>query len=193
MVGRIGLDGPQRQSRTPANRLIESWCALSVFQLRECGALVPGTETTLEIAPGHSCRAIRTAGILTIGRQVIQVRPHRQLAVEVFGCPKCNRDCYRLHFVAGEWRCRLDHPKLDYACRHRNLSIKGYSRALFLRRRLGASPVLFSPVEVSIRSPKRLRLVIELRAIESGLASLGQANARVLEKRHKTRKVLGHP
>jgi hypothetical protein len=63
--------------------------------------------------------------------------------------------------------------------------VPGYARAKALRRRLGASGQLFSPIEFNPRSPKQLRLVIELRRIEAALAGLAGSNATVLEKRHK--------
>jgi Resolvase, N terminal domain len=62
---------------------------------------------------------------------------------------------------------------LDYPSRHRLRSrgARGYHRAIYLRRRIGAPLILFSPIE-----PKRLQArrywatVLEIRRIEAGLA-----------------------
>jgi hypothetical protein len=109
----------------------------------------------------------------------------------------CDRDCYRLHLVNGLWPCRLDDAPLKYASQCLNRAIVGRARALYLRRRLGTSRQLFSPVELRPASRKakrdRLRLLMELRNVEAGLAGLATANATTLENRHTKLKPRHHP
>jgi hypothetical protein len=92
------------------------------------------------------------------------------LGMKVFICPACQRDCYRVYEAgAGAWACRRCHG-LDYASRHLHRSIPGYSRILYLRRRIGAEPRLFSPIVPRPKHHTRYhRIVAEIRALEARL------------------------
>ena len=130
---------------------------------------------------------VRGPGILTIGDQAIAIRLHLALPVEVFGCPKCHRDCYILHFVDDEWRCRTCPPARSYACRHRK--VPGLARIAFLRRRLHADPTPFSPLPAKRPGAWRhLALCREVRRLEAALLAHARDEvAAVLEKRYARR------
>jgi hypothetical protein len=107
----------------------------------------------------------------------------------VFICPACERDCYRLHEVGGVWACRTCH-RLTYLSRHRFRTLPGYTRALYLRSRIGASPILFSPIAPKpLRARRYSALVREIRAIEAGLIGNLRENVNnVLERRENGRR-----
>jgi hypothetical protein len=185
MVGCFGLDGPQRQSCTPPERLVDHVPTLDVFALRKAGALADGAVTDLELGPGGTWRLVRAPGKIILGGQEIPVRPHRALPVEVFGCPQCGRDCYRLHFVDGFWRCRTCPPRLKYRSQCRDRSVQGLSRITYLRRRVHADPRPFGPLpERPLQARKHWRLCREIRRLEQALLDHGDKVSGVLERRY---------
>jgi len=70
--------------------------------------------------------------------------------------------------------------------RFRTIGNGKLNRVRALRRRIGASPVLFSPLpKKSLYARKHLRLCVEIRRLEAGLITHGRHDvAEVLEKRH---------
>jgi hypothetical protein len=66
------------------------------------------------------------------------------LVGRVFICPMCNTNAYRLYRVEA-WGCRKCHG-LSYASRHRGRTVPGWSRLIYLRRRIDAGPP-FSPIK----------------------------------------------
>src|SRR5262249_7045311 len=124
----------------------------------------------------------------------IQLHSHAMLRAPIFACPACGADCYRLYLVADAWACRKCH-RLDYACRHQNRSTPGYARILYLRRRIAASPELFSPIiprkHGRVRSQKLAEEIAqEIRKLEARLINYLRVDINdVLERRIKTRKL----
>ena len=182
----VAVFGSNRE-QNHRSRLVEHFPVADVFALRAAGLLAEGARGTVELGTGGSQPAVRGPGILTIGGQAIAIRPHPALPVEVFGCPKCGRDCYRLHLVNGEWRCRTCPPALSYACRH--LKVPGLSRIAFLRRRLHAARTPFSRLPAKRPGAwKHLALCREVRRLEAALLAHARDDvAGVLEKRYARR------
>ena len=168
MPGCFGLLEDPHPSHFPPERLVEAQPCLDVFALGRQGLLMPGASATLLWGDRGCQLATREVGILEVDGAVIRVRTHVVLACPVFACPICDRDCYRLHCVDGSWACRKCH-RLDYRSRHRNRSIPGLNRALYLRRLIDAGP-LFSPITPRPLSQRKFwRIVAEIRRLESGL------------------------
>ena len=170
MPGLFGSSGDVgRDSRRPFDRVVEGNPTLDVFALRRDGLLAEGAVTDLEFGPASCWRLTRTLGKITLGDQNIRIHTHAALPVEVFVCG-CGRDCYRLYCVDGRWRCRVC-GKLSYASRHRDRSVPGLARLRWLRARIGASPVPFSPIAPRPLQARRYwRLAREIRDIEARLA-----------------------
>jgi hypothetical protein len=187
MVARFGLDRPQRQSSRPRERLVDHLPTLDAFQLRRDGLMAEGATWTVEIPPDHSLRLARAPGKILIGDQEIEVRSHPTLLVEMFGSPTegCGRNCYRLHYVEGRWRCRLDPPRLKYRSQCRDRGVPGLARLAWLRKRIGASPLPFSPIEPRRGyAPRHWRLAREIRELEERLVEHLRVDVGdVLEKR----------
>ena len=126
---------------------------------------------------------------LTAGNCRIELRPHPMLRAPMFGCPQCNRACYRLYEVAGQWTCRTC-GRLDYSSRHCDRSIAGLARLLWLRRRIGAELRPFGSVpDRPSRRVRRFReIVAEIGDLEAKLVGyLGSINAD-LKRRIRSRK-----
>jgi hypothetical protein len=172
MAGAFGLLEGQTLPRIPPERIAENRPCLDAFALYRKGVLT---------GKGSVC--------LGPNAQVLELRSHVMLASPIFGCPRCGRDCYRLYLVADLWACRKCH-KLDYASRHRNRSIPGYIRILYLRRRVKAEPRPFAPIASRPRSHvKYHKLVAEIRALEHALlAHLRTEVNDVIERRIARRK-----
>jgi hypothetical protein len=82
---------------------------------------------------------------------------------------------------------RVGRVGLSYRCRH--VKIPGLARLTWLRKRIGASPVIGSPIAPARRQAKRYwSIACEIRAIERQLVeSLRLDVATVLEKRYARR------
>jgi hypothetical protein len=128
-------------------------------------------------------------GKIRLDGQEIRVSWHRSLPLRVFVCPKCGRDRYKLSCVGGEWACRQC-LKLDYQCRHGRRSIKGYWLVKQLRRRIGASPELGSPLPMKpLRARKHWAICLKIRELERGLLHHADDNvSAVLERRYARRR-----
>jgi hypothetical protein len=182
----VAVFGSNREPARRARPLVGDCPSLSVFELRKAGLLALGAQWAVELGTTPTQIATRTPGILKLGDQAIPIRSHRTVPAEVFGCPKCDRDCYVLHFINGEWRCRTCPPALGYRCRH--LKVRGLARLIWLRKRVGA-PQLFAPIAPKRRQARRYwRLAREIRAIEERLVGhLRFDVGDVLEKRYARR------
>jgi hypothetical protein len=170
MVAVFGLGEPQHDHLVPSAKLVETNPVIDVFRLRRESLLIPGVEA--EVQTGHGgCRlASLEPGKISIDGQPIRVSSHRSLPLPVFvsPVPACSRDCYRLHRVDGLWRCRFCSGPLTYSSRSRFRTIEGYSRAIYLRRRLHADLRLFTPIAPKpLRCRKYWLLALELREVES--------------------------
>ena len=170
----------------PPERLVESHPCADVFALYREGLLLQGASATLQLQWGHrgSSWPRETPEFGSTGNP-IAVRSHTHLPLPVFICPACNRDRYRLYEVGGVWACRTCH-RLDYACRHKQRSIPGLNRALYLRRKIGAPPVPFWPIAPKPRYARRYwRIVAEIRRLEASLVRHARRDVcDVLERRH---------
>jgi ribosomal protein L37AE/L43A len=186
MPGCFGLlDAPHHQGLVPAGSLVEHNPVLDVFELARRYRIQGWNQIDIEmLANGGYHPGLHAAGKSQTIRIGWHDNPGIVAARIAFICPDCDRKCYRLHQVDGVWACRQCH-RLDYACRHRHRTTPGYSRAIYLRRRIGASPELFTPIPPRPRNHRRYwRLVRELRAIEEGIARyLGGNINDVLERR----------
>ena len=130
----------------------------------------------------RSFASIRTAGKLIVEGVPIEVRPH-PVAVVCFGCPRCKGDKYKLYLKDGAWACPTCHG-LDRASRHRHWTLRGYWRALQIRRKIAPGTGLFDPLpRKPITVTRYWRAAIELRSIEASLTGLVADNATVIERR----------
>jgi hypothetical protein len=186
MVG-LGLTDHPQDDLVPTARMVEAHDRLDVHELARNGLLTPGLQA--KIGEKGSLLSVHEAGNLEIDGQPIRVAWHKALPLRVFVCPVCERDCYRLHEVGDVWACRLCH-RLTYQSRHRHRTIPGFARVLYLRRRVGASPILFSPIKAKRRNATRYwRLVLEIRHIEAALVGHLRADVNdVLERRENARR-----
>jgi len=184
MAGCFGLKDDYHHDHVPAERLVSHWPALDVH--------APAIAARIR---DEDCRTQNgPAGILEVDGQPISVGWHKSLPLRVWICD-CGRACYRLHQVNGRWACRRCH-RLDYSSRHRGRTIPGYTRAVYLRRRMrayGVSGELFSPITPRPLSHRRFwRLLVELRDLEARIARYLGANVNdVLERRHAKRRKRG--
>jgi hypothetical protein len=170
--------------KTPSARLTSSHACLDVFELYRQGLTVVGASATLQIGPVPCCLAVHRAGFLEINGEVVRFVSHQCLPAEVWICPECSRDCYRIYFVNGGWRCRKC-GNLTYPSKCRNRSIPNYARLLYLRRRLHAPEVPFAELPQAFPwQRKRWRLVMEVRKIEAALCGHAGSISATLEKRY---------
>ena len=140
-------------------------------------------EPTPSLRPG---REIRVSG------ELIPLRWHACLPVLIFGCPQCGCNCYRLYCATDRWACRKCH-RLDYASRHGSRFALACASILYRRRRIAASPELFSPVVA--RKHGRVRsqaladkIAAEIRELEARLVDYLRTDINdVLERRIKLR------
>lgn len=138
MPGCFGLAEDHHDNRRPLDQLVEGRPQIDAFALRRLGLMVEGVSATLELGTGGTWRLARMPGKIRIGDQEVAVRSHPQLPVEVFVCPNCFRNCYRLHRrTKGEWLCRSCPPRLKYRSQCRDRSVPGLSRVVYLRREPG--------------------------------------------------------
>jgi len=186
MPGAFGLAECLRDDRVDTTALVELHPTLDVFQLYRSGVLTPGAEA--QIQGGGALRALPGGGKIEIDNQLVSIAWHPALPLRVFICPRCEGDCYKLHRVAGAWRCRRCH-KLDYQSRHRHRTIPGFNRLVSLRRRIGADLTPFSPLPAKPLAARRhWRLVREIRQLETRLLEHARRDvAEVLERRHANR------
>jgi hypothetical protein len=186
MVAVFGLGEPQHDHLVPLERLVEANPMLDVHQLAREGLLTPGREA--KISNGGYLLAVHEAGNLELDGQQIRLGWHRALPLRVLVCPACERDCYRLHQVAGRWACRTCH-RLDYACRHRGRTIPRLHRVRYLRRRIAADPAPFTPLPAKpLHARRHWRIAREIRWLERALIEHGRRDvAAVLERRHARR------
>lgn len=169
----------------PPERLTDGRPCLDCFQLAREGLLREGTSGIMQTGHGDYQLATRDGGILVSGTFIaMQSHPFNG---RNFICPRCGRGCYRIYEAKG-WACRTCH-RLDYACRHRHRTIPGYNRLLFLRRRIGASPVPFSPIAPKPSGARRYwQIVREIRALEAGLVQHARRDVSdVLDRRKASR------
>src|SRR5215469_694395 len=147
-MGAFGLLGRNLDDLVPLNRMVEANPVVCVFELYREGLLTPGAEARIETGDGHGGYhlAVPEAGKVLSDGQEIRLVPHPMCAGSIFVCG-CDSAAYRLHRVDGVWRCRRCH-RLEYLVRHRFRTIGNgkLNRVRALRRRIGASPVLFSPL-----------------------------------------------
>jgi hypothetical protein len=173
--------------RRPFEQLTEGRSSIDCFWLYREGWLTPGSSAVLKIGPVPYRLAVREARFLEIDGQTIRVVSHKCLPAPIFQCPRCGADKYRLYVVDGAWVCRDPCGKLSYASRHRLRSrgARGYHRAIYLRRRLRASLILFTPIASKPPSARKyLKLALELRKIEASLLEhLRSDVCAVLERR----------
>jgi hypothetical protein len=174
MAGCFGLAEDHHENSTPPERLTSSHACLDVFRLRKEGLLTLGSSAVVHLtnnatsAPVPCLLVVHRAGNLEINREIVRFAAHRCLHAEVWICPVCSKDCYRIYDVGG-WRCRWC-ARLKYPSQSRNRSIPNYARLVYLRRRLGASEIPFSPLPQAFPwQRKRWRLVTEVRRIEKAL------------------------
>jgi hypothetical protein len=177
MAACFGLGGDPLNRRRPLDRCVEGWPVLDIHRVvRE-----------LENAHGGYQARLRAIGNLNleIDNQAIVVGWHPTLPLRAVYCPRCREPKYRLHRVAGLWTCRLC-AGLSYLSRCRVATVPGLPRLVWLRRRIKASPVPFSPIEAPSRSSRRYRAIVdEIRRIERGLISYVRDDVvAVVEKRN---------
>jgi len=146
MPGCFGLlDAPHQDDRIPLHHMVEhAGPVADVHHFNRAGLLGLGTHARLETPHGVYLTSVREAGILELDGQPVHVSWHPALTMRVFICPRCQCDKYKLYRVSNAWACRKCHA-LDYECRHRHRTIPGLARLRWLRQRIGASPVPFSP------------------------------------------------
>jgi hypothetical protein len=187
MAGRFGLAGSHNDS-VSAERLLETYPCLDVFELYQAGGLVEGTEIEIRTVDGGHHTARHKAEKFHIDDQVISISSHRSLSLPVFVCPLCSTDRYKLHLIGGVWACRdcqKRRHRVDYASRHTQYSVPGWHRCCWLRKRIGADPRPFTPLPaMSLRHHRLRRLAREIRALEKALIAHGENVAGVLENRH---------
>ena len=188
MTGAFGACDVWHDSLVELGRLVEANPAVCVFSLYREGLLTPGIEARIggNREDGGYLTSVPEPGKVLLDGQPIRLVWHRMLPARVFICPSCGRESYRLHRVNDAWACRRCH-RLDYACRHRGRTIPGLARIRSLRRRIGASSVLFSPLPAKpLQARKHWRLAREIRQLEARLIDHGRSDvAEVLERRHE--------
>lgn len=185
MPGCFGLKEDHHHVRFPIDRLADGHPCLDCFRLAQGGLTREGASETMQTAHGGCLIATHEGGIL-VGGMFIPMQSH-PFNGRNFICPRCGRGCYRV-YDAGGWACRKCHG-LDYPSRHRHRAIPGYNRILYLRRRIGASPVPFSSIAPKRRNASRYwRIVAEIRQLEAGLTSHARNDvADVLDRRANRR------
>jgi hypothetical protein len=117
------------------------------------------------------------------------------LPLPCWGCPSCGADRYKLYLKDGRWACRgRQCHNLTHASRHRSRSIPALHRLAWLRRRMGASEVPFSPLPEkpaqrrrgAARDRRHLKLAREIRQIEGRLLEHADSDvSAVLECRYE--------
>jgi hypothetical protein len=135
MTGCFGLLNDPNHHHVPRERLTDGRPCVCCFALAREGMLMEGAKGTLQTQHGEYQLASRQGGIL-IGETFMAMQSHPRNGRN-FICPRCGRGCYRIYDADG-WACRKCH-RLDYPSRHRNRSIPGLNRLLYLRRRVNAS------------------------------------------------------
>lgn len=194
MPGAIGLLGRPQNDRIPEHRLVSSCPTLDVFDLHRKGLLtgdyiVVGTDgdgSRPPAAPGTSPTSDGSKS------QMIRVVPHPVVQV-LFLCPTCDRARWRLRLFEGRWQC-VKCARLVYSSNSRCQRIVGYDRAIYLRRRMGVSPVPFSEIEPRpLRADQWWQQLLELRRIEAGLIEqLRTKVGDVLERRLLSNNPVAH-
>ena len=135
---------------------------------------------------GLGCQiATRERGKIRISDQRVVIGSHPVLKQSVFICPDCQNARYKLFEVASRWACYRCHG-LTHASRHVHRTIPNYHRLMRLRRKIGADPRLFTPIEPrSSRQRRYWRIVAEIRRLEAGLVQHARRDVcDVLERRH---------
>ena len=186
MPGCFGLLDGWHDRIVPPDRMVEMHPVCSVHDLDRAGLLTLGTHARIEGPHGAYLTSVREAGILELDGQRIVVTWHSVLPLHVLVCPRCGGDKYKLHRAGTTgWACRTCHG-LTYASRHLHRTIPGLGRLQWLRARIGASPVPFSPLPRKRLSARRhWALCAEIRAIEARLIAHGRDDvAAVLERRN---------
>jgi hypothetical protein len=187
MVARFGLGERHLDDLVPNTILVEQNPMLDIFHLYRMGG-VRGDQ--IQLPPPTTEDGGYSAGLRNGGKsQTVRIAWHPALPLPMWRCPACERSCYRLHWRDEQWRCRLCSGPLIYTSCSRNQTVPGWARAKWLRRRLGASPQLFTAIEPRPHNHRRYwRLARELREIEAGIARyLGVNICDVLEKRDARR------
>ena len=184
MTGAYGLLDHPRDDRIPESRLVRSCPMLSIFDVR---GYIRGDTIQLgppEPVPGEYSGQPRQPGT-NERAQIVRVRWHDALALPMAVCPTCSRSCYRLHWRDEQWRCRICAGPLVYESRSRNQTVRGHAHAVYLRKRLGVSEILFSPIGARpLRATKWWKLLLELRKTEAALIRHLHDIGDVLEKRY---------
>jgi hypothetical protein len=186
MSGVFGLLNDGNPYHFPSERLTSGAACVDVFALARDGLLTLGASATLRTG-SRACPLAAGEGQILIDETRIVVGSHT-LGMPLFVCPRCEHDAYRLYEVGGAWACRKCH-RLDYACRHRNRTVPGYNRVLYLRRRLGVEIKPFAPLPDYPRSCTRKRaLAAEIMTLEARLIGhLRRDVCNVIEQRDEHR------
>ena len=177
--------------------MVETNPMVCAFWLGRAGLLRVGTEATIGAEEGHPGGnlasvsgggkvfrlSVPEAGRVLLDGQEIRLVAHPMVAADIFSCPSCGNGVYRMHRVAGRWGCRRCQG-LTYLSKHRGRTIPRLFRLRLLRRKIGASPILFSPLpRKPLYAREHLRACIEIRRLERGLIRHGRHDvARVLEQ-----------
>jgi hypothetical protein len=128
---------------------------------------------------------------LDINGQKIRVGWRTSLPMRVFVCPLCDKPKYKLSYVGTEWACRQCHG-LDWSSRYRWRSEPRRARIEWLRRQIGADPRPGAQIpEKSLLNLKHLRLAIELRDLEDGLAGYTERGVSMVKRRRDDRRNCG--
>jgi hypothetical protein len=183
----FGLADRFQDDRIPPERLLESHPTVDVHELARQGLLALPESQSVQY--GAYQLVSQAPGKIRLDGQEIRVSWHRSLPLRVFVCPNCGRERYKLSCVGGEWGCRGCH-QLDYQCRHRCRSIKGYWLVKQLRRRIGASPELGSPLPLKpLYARKHWAICLQIRELEKRLRLHADEDVSgVLEQRYERRR-----
>jgi len=190
-VACFGLHDGYQLSCFQLDRLVERNPRVDIWALLREGALTPGTEFEVRCGPVGYRLAGQTVGISIDGNRVLVVwdEPMPGRGRPWFECPVCKHRCRHLYLrqLACRQCCRL-----DYTSRHRHRTVPGYSRLVYLRRKLGLDVRPFRPIQPRPWWHVRYhRIVAEIHALEARLVGHLMVDVNdVLERRLRKAKQL---